>query len=818
MNAFHDQDMARPTAKLGQELADLPASEGFTRLSKQRQVLVFQTIQEALTVNPPRASATFENVVVAFTSLTNTVHAASCGQLNDAVLAKLESDVRISGGVIAPGLRCSGENSLASFRQATFGMLEQRFSPPVVDEIVAALNAYLRLQGLTDLGDVFQAISTFLSPVIPPTGTSPILELFNSFDNDRKALVFKTLSDAISAQPGRTAATFETIVTAYQCERSTLDNAAEGKFGDEQLKRLESSITAAGGKLLPNMFAQGDHSIASFRTATFSSLETHLSPEVLTAVLNSLNQRLRIVKARSLDALFKAVSGFLNPLLPGGWDTPTLKTFKGLDPQRQALVFRTIDLLPAPNPDLDLETFGSVVDAFCVERKTLDAAATGNLRLELLHELRASIEKAGGVLASGLKSSGDGSIGEFIERCFVTLQASISQEVYQAVLGALNAKLRVCNPNDIFALITAVQQFTEPLRQIDPTSPERANAAAEPATAAGLSMASLEFSSSPAAAALEAEPHGRDALESGEGQVTSQPGPAAAMVTEPTPEADPLADSLPEEATPVEPGETQQALVSDAAAALDGADRVSDPLSSVDHEPGRGDDSLSRPPSMLLEPVRFSSGAEPFSPISITLRRTITSRKPATTDDGSMASPDFSSPTTHAAWEAEPDSQADLESPAGQADTPHDPASVMATPSQPEEAAPVTAREPQQAASQAANDANQAAALGVANLFSNVSRVPLVEPDPVQDSSGVDAFNPITSTEPPSTGTHDTTSLTELIELIELVKLEAITAESLNAATSEEQEPSPLKALDPDAIKDVAQQELQKKTPLQMPS
>jgi hypothetical protein len=142
----------------------------------------------------------------------------------------------------------------------------------------------------------------------------------------------------------------------------------------------------------------------------------------------------------------------------------------------------------------------------------------------------------------------------------------------------------------------------------------------------------------------------------------------------------------------------------------------------------------------------------------------------------------------------------------------------MATPSQPEEAAPVTAREPQQAASQAANDANQAAALGVANLFSNVSRVPLVEPDPVQDSSGVDAFNPITSTEPPSTGTHDTTSLTELIELIELVKLEAITAESLNAATSEEQEPSPLKALDPDAIKDIAQQELQKKTPRQMPS
>jgi hypothetical protein len=650
MNAFHDQDMARPTARLGQELADLPASEGFTRLSKHRQVLVFQTIQDALTANPPRPSATFENVVVAFTSLTHAVNAASCGQLNDAVLAKLESDVRISGGVIAPGLRCSGENSLASFRQATFGMLEQRFSPPVVDEIVAALNAYLRLQSLTDLGEVFQAISIFLSPVVPPTGTSPILELFNSFDNDRKALVFKTLSDAISAQPGRTAATFETIVTAYQCERSTLDNAAEGKFSDEQLKRLESSVTAAGGKLLPNIFAQGDHSIASFRTATLSSLETHLSPEVLPAVLNSLNQRLRIIKARSLDGLFKSVSSFLNPLLPGGWDTPILKNFKGLDPQRQALVFRTIDLLPAHNPDLDVEIFGSVVDAFCVERRTVEAATTGNLRLESLQELRTSIDKAGGVLASGVKASGGGSIGQFIEDCFETLQASISQEVYQAVLGALNAKLRVSKPDDIFALITAVQQFTEPLRQIDSTSSEPVSAARETATSGSTTMASPAMFSFPTPAdTWEPEQHNPETLELARDQAATPYEIPAAMVAEPPAATELLADSLPpastngssnyqfeaatatplqpEEDAPIEHRQPQQTAISDvvipSATASSDSDPVSelgvvDPFTSVNHEQVSPEDRVSHTPLVEPAPEAASSGFNVFSPITST--------------------------------------------------------------------------------------------------------------------------------------------------------------------------------------------------------
>ena len=565
MNASHHQDMASPTASLGQETVDLTASEAFTRLSKHRQVLVFQTIQDALSANPPRPTASFENVVAAFTSLTHAVNAASSGHLNDAVLAKLESDIRLSGGVIAPGLRSSGDNSLASFRQATFAMLEQRFSPPVVDEIQAALNAFLRLQSLNDLGEVFQAISAFLSPVVPPTGTSPILELFNRFDNDRKALVFQTLSDAVSAQPARSAATFETIVTAYQCERATLDCAAEGQFNDEQLKRLQSSIEAAGGKLLPQIYAQGDQSIAAFRAATFANLETHLSGEVLPAVLGSLNQRLRLVKARSLEGLFKAVSGFLNPLLPGAWDTAALKTFKGLDPQRQALVFRTIDLLPAHNPDLDLEVFGSVVEAFAIERRTIEAAAAGALSLDHLQDLHTAIEKAGGTLASGVRATGTGSVGEFIEGCFGALQASIPPEVYQAVLGALNAKLRVCKATDLFALMTAVQQFTEPLRQIN---------------GAGASM--LVPASPTATASVEPRPVDTQ----GEVGALADPSPA-------------------------------QAIANGGIESVASANGTQvDPLTIIGSGPTSRGDNLS--PTLVLEHQRPSVVFEDFSPITIT--------------------------------------------------------------------------------------------------------------------------------------------------------------------------------------------------------
>lgn len=103
MNAPNDLVQSGVTG--GQQLtADLEASAGFSALEKSRQILVFQTMQEAISSVPPRLEATFPRVVAAYITLSEVVDAAANGQLRDEHLARLEADVEAAGGVIAPGL------------------------------------------------------------------------------------------------------------------------------------------------------------------------------------------------------------------------------------------------------------------------------------------------------------------------------------------------------------------------------------------------------------------------------------------------------------------------------------------------------------------------------------------------------------------------------------------------------------------------------------------------------------------------------------------------------------------------------------------
>ena len=221
--------------------------------------------------------------------------------------------------------------------------------------------------------------------------------------------------------------------------------------------------------------------------------------------------------------------------------------------------------MPAHNPDLDLEVFGSVVEAFAIERRTIEAAAAGALSLDHLQDLHTAIEKAGGTLASGVRATGTGSVGEFIEGCFGALQASIPPEVYQAVLGALNAKLRVCKATDLFALMTAVQQFTEPLRQIN---------------GAGASM--LVPASPTATASVEPRPVDTQ----GEVGALADPSPA-------------------------------QAIANGGIESVASANGTQvDPLTSIGSGPTSRGDNLS--PTLVLEHQRPSVVFEDFSPITIT--------------------------------------------------------------------------------------------------------------------------------------------------------------------------------------------------------
>lgn len=469
MNVAHDQGTHLSGGQIGLDANNPQAVEGFTWLTTNRQVLVFQTIQEAHSASPPRLEATFENVLTAYITLSRVVNAASLGRLTEADLAKLESDIISAGGVIAPGLRSQGENSLASFRAATFGLVNRHYSSAVAASIRAALNAHLASLKLADLGEVFQAIAAFLEPLIPTPDPSASLELFDQFDGRRQIFVFETIRDAIIANPPRREATFEAVVGAFQAEIMLLESAQAGSFSTDLLSRLEACIAAAGGKLAPDIYAVGDHSVSAFHQSTLQFLEGALATEVFPAVLSCLNVRLRGFQAKDLHALFEAVENFLGPLLPSCWDTPTMKDFRSLDPRRQILVFRTIELML--NNELqavDDSMFIAAVNALVAERSILEAAGQGMLSAELLDNFCACIDTCGGMLASGIRSQGAGSIGEFVDVSFNSLQASLPVAVYQAIVSALNAKLKISGCSDIDGLMAEVYHFTRPLRESHP--------------------------------------------------------------------------------------------------------------------------------------------------------------------------------------------------------------------------------------------------------------------------------------------------------------------------------------------------------------
>lgn len=403
---------------------DLEAAAGFSSLEKARQILVFQTIQEAISAVPPRLEASFPRVVAAYTTLSQVVEAASAGHLSDDHLARLEAEIEAA---------------------------------------CAALNARLQTLKLNDLGRVFQVIASFFSPLTPTGSNTARLQVFDGLDTDRQVLVFRTIQDAILSSPPRTEASFGSVVAAFQAEVDLLRCAAEGQLSDEPLAQLEAGIDAAGGLLAPGTYSQGKQSVASFRSETFKALQPLLPADVLAAAIAALNARLRDLRPASLGELFKAVRSFFMPLLATGWNSPTLQAFKGLDPQRQTLVFHTIEQSIAGHPELETTIFASAVKAVGAEQSVIQAAAAGNLGLAQLQQLRAAIDDCGGVIAPGLRASGEGSVAEFADSSFVALNRDLPPEVSQAATAALNAKLRTMPVSTFDDVVRISGSFLEPL-------------------------------------------------------------------------------------------------------------------------------------------------------------------------------------------------------------------------------------------------------------------------------------------------------------------------------------------------------------------
>jgi hypothetical protein len=161
--------------------------------------------------------------------------------------------------------------------------------------------------------------------------------------------------------------------------------------------------------------------------------------------------------------LFKAVQTFFMPLLSQGWNSPTLQSFKTLDPTRQSLVFRTVEQAISSRPDLQPTIFSSAVKAICAEQGVIKEAAAGRLSQDSLQTLQSAIEECGGTVAPGLRATGEGSLGEFLDGTFLNLSRSMPAEVRQAALSALNVKLRTSSINSLDDVKSVTWTFLQPL-------------------------------------------------------------------------------------------------------------------------------------------------------------------------------------------------------------------------------------------------------------------------------------------------------------------------------------------------------------------
>ena len=440
-------------------------SDDFTWLSQGRQILVFQTIQNALSADPPRTEASFGNVVAAYKRLTEVVAAAKNASLSDDCLEKLEQSILNVGGVIAPGLKAQGDHSLSSFRAASFGELRKNYDDHVVNAAIKALNAHLKKLELDDIGDVFNAIASFLDPVCSAVSNPPLHGVFTGFTSQVKSNVFMTLVDAYESNPQRPQANFESVVHAYNAENLLLSACQNGSFTHSQLLRYESSIDLAGGKLYPNTFSQGDHSIKAYRERVFAPLEEKLDEEVRASAHNTLNTLLTFLRPETLPDALKSIRAFYEPFTARSWDAPYLKVFVGFDKAKQIKVFKTLELIISNTRHYDSSTLSLAVRAIQNEAETIESAVNGVFSQDIVDAFIEVTKQSGGTIAGGVQAAGVGSIGSLRDIFYGRIKASLASDVFLALESALNARLKSAHIASISQLVETSLDFLYPVQQ-----------------------------------------------------------------------------------------------------------------------------------------------------------------------------------------------------------------------------------------------------------------------------------------------------------------------------------------------------------------
>ena len=87
---------------------------------------------------------------------------------------------------------------------------------------------------------------------------------FSELEPSRQILVFRSIQEALEADPPRLQASFANCVAAYGAVEDVLEAGQTGQLDNDKLALPQQRVRSAGGCIAPGLKAEGHQSIAAF--------------------------------------------------------------------------------------------------------------------------------------------------------------------------------------------------------------------------------------------------------------------------------------------------------------------------------------------------------------------------------------------------------------------------------------------------------------------------------------------------------------------------------------------------------------------------
>jgi len=431
------------TAKMmgSQEAASL-----FNALEKRRKILVFKTIKDGIESKPRREEASFENCVQAYTALQTLVHHSSDGSLEVKHFVELRAAIELAGGVIAPGLKSEGEQSLGVFLDQTFLRFQSCYEDEVFSACMSCLNTGLRQIKPEDAGTVFQTISSFFNKIYD-FSTEGHVTSFNELTSESQVDTLATLEKAICKTKGRIDSLYESCISAISSYTEAISNANSGHLSISEIDQLRESVTAIGGTIVirgkqieaGEVIAVLDLPRGLLGGTINEELIDHINTR-LGQILSDENSKAALVSAKTIE--------FLTPISHASNEKELIELFNSFAIQTQKDLCDSFfdHLLKGLTPEkCDIH---SLTKAFGMLFQIIEQAKNGSLTETSFDLLQEAIEDCGGSIAPKIMAKGPDSIQSFKQATFSKLNECQDRDVVEAVFDALNAQLRATETID----------------------------------------------------------------------------------------------------------------------------------------------------------------------------------------------------------------------------------------------------------------------------------------------------------------------------------------------------------------------------------